>query len=790
MRLRTTLGPIVASLAFVATLTACEPPPSTSSAPHAVTRSVPTNAQGDQDSPAVASSPHGSLVAWHEEQGPGLYSSVRGIKATRVDPAGNLLDPTGILIAENADSSYDLASPAVAWNGSRYLVASITDQNGGGVAFVNGAFVDPSTGQVSGRFSLAPLDGGVFSDLALASDGSQFLAVWGYTDFNDSPRLAAARISGSASGQFEPDLISISDQLGRDPSVAWDGSRFLVGWEDLRGATSDIRATRVTASGVVQDPAGKLVSGAPGAQLGATVAARPGGFLVAWQDQRTGAFDVRAARVSDAGALPDPAGIVVAGGAGDQVSPAAAWNGSQFLVGWEASTDVRAARVSTAGTVVDPSGFLVSGTPAAQTTPAAAGHGSNVTIAWIDGRTPRAGTDIFGAQVSGTAVSPPDGRLVSQGPAPQRCPDVAFNGTDYFVVWAEARLAGRLDIFGARVSPGGVMRDPAGIAISQARGPQTCPAVDWNGSRFFVAWADRRSGGSDIYGTVVSSAGVVAVPGGEPLSTAPGDQLFVDVSANANAFLVAWEDHRADRGDIRGVRLSPTGAVLDAAPLALAVAPNAQVTPDLTARGSGFLAVWSDTRAGGFAQIRATRLGNTGPPLDPSGRVVASPSCCDAIEPVVAWSAPAQRFLVGWAAGEESVPVNGLAVTRLTASAEVLDPDGIGLRAGAQGADFHHMRDVTWNGSWFVVVFEGLLAPGSSGPYVSQLSGLAVGSGGGQRPLFQIARGAPGDVLAAASRGPGEEVGVAYELLTMSVCCADPRTPYTGADRVFLQTAT
>ena len=254
---------------------------------------------------------------------------------------------------------------------------------------------------------------------------------------------------------------------------------------------------------------------------------------------------------------------------------------------------------------------------------------------------------------------------------------------------------------------------------------------------------------------------------------------------------MAWEDRRADRGDIRGVRLSPTGAVLDAAPLALAVAPNAQVTPDLTARGSGFLAVWSDTAR------RRLRPDPGDPPRQhrttprPIGSGRGQQQLGDAIEPVVAWSAPAQRFLVGWAAGEESVPVNGLAVTRLTASAEVLDPDGIGLRAGAQGAEFHHMRDVAWNGSWFVVVFESLLAPGSSGPFVSQLSGLAVGSGGGQRPLFQIARGAPAHVLAAASRGPGEDVGVAYDLLTMSVCCtySPPTSPYTGADRVFLRTA-
>ena len=332
------------------------------------------------------------------------------------------------------------------------------------------------------------------------------------------------------------------------------------------------------------------------------------------------------------------------------------------------------------------------------------------------------------------------------------------------------------------------MRDPGGIAISQAPGDQTCPAVDWNGSRFFVAWTDRRTGGSDIYGTVVSSSGVVADPGGRALSTAPGDQLFVDVTANANAFLVAWEDHRADSGDIRGVRLSRTGAVLDAAPLALAVAPNAQVTPDLTARGNGFLAVWSDKRTGGLAQIRATRLGNTGPPLDPTGRVVASSSEGDSIGPVVAWSAPAQHFLLAWAIAGRSP--TWLAATRLTPSAGVLDPDGIGLGAGGDFDEVQGVRDVAWDGSRFVVILETWFIPGNNGTKFAKLYGQTVDAAGATRPSFLIAQGAPRNVVAAVSPGPEGEVGVAYDLLTMSICCSDPPTaPYTGADRVFLRTA-
>ena len=100
------------------------------------------------------------------------------------------------------------------------------------------------------------------------------------------------------------------------------------------------------------------------------------------------------------------------------------------------------------------------------------------------------------------------------------------------------------------------------------------------------------------------------------------------------------------------------------------------------------------------------------------------------------------------------------------------------------------MRDVAWNGSRFVVVYESVFTPGSSGPFMSEVYGLAVSPGGTTEPKFLIAQAARSDVLPAASRGPDQELGVSYNLLTASICCTDPPLPpYTGADRVFLRTA-
>jgi hypothetical protein len=47
-------------------------------------------------------------------------------------------------------------------------------------------------------------------------------------------------------------------------------------------------------------------------------------------------------------------------------------------------------------------------------------------------------------------------------------PRVAFDGTNYLVAWEDER-SGSQDIYGARVTRGGVVLDPAGFLILSGR---------------------------------------------------------------------------------------------------------------------------------------------------------------------------------------------------------------------------------------------------------------------------------------------------------------------------------
>ena len=109
--------------------------------------------------------------------------------------------------------------------------------------------------------------------------------------------------------------------------------------------------------------------------------------------------------------------------------------------------------------------------------------------------------------------------LVSTAAVPEQDPAVAFNGTDYLVVWEDQRNGpAAADIHGVRLDQTGTVLDAAGIVIAQAPNAQVAPAVASNGTDWLVTWQDGRSGPGqdDIYAARVLASGTVADPSASP----------------------------------------------------------------------------------------------------------------------------------------------------------------------------------------------------------------------------------------------------------------------------------
>ena len=130
------------------------------------------------------------------------------------------------------------------------------------------------------------------------------------------------------------------------------------------------------------------------------------------------------------------------------------------------------------------------------------------------------------------------------------------------------------------------MLDTAGIAISTAEeqyeGP---PTLAFDGDNFLVAWTaadtDHVPINYGIYGARVTQAGVALDTARIAISTRTYYQEHPALAFDGENFLVVWQDQRSGSDGIYGARVTPAGAVLDTAGIAISAAADSQSTPAL-----------------------------------------------------------------------------------------------------------------------------------------------------------------------------------------------------------------
>jgi len=117
---------------------------------------------------------------------------------------------------------------------------------------------------------------------------------------------------------------------------------------------------------------------------------------------------------------------------------------------------------------------------------------------------------------------------------------VAFDGTNYLVVWQSKDSLDYYDIYCARVTPSGEVLDTLGFPISIADSNQVNPEIAFDGENYVVVWEDYRNGPeADIYCAKVDTAGNVI--DSFPISTKEGDQIQPAlVKGSGNKVLVVY----------------------------------------------------------------------------------------------------------------------------------------------------------------------------------------------------------------------------------------------------------
>jgi hypothetical protein len=351
----------------------------------------------------------------------------------------------------------------------------------------------PPDGSAMGKTSALGLGAsGGSSGPAIASDGTHFLVVWDkkVSDLTWSAIYAALM---TASGTVSPPfLVSDAPLPEGDPAAVFGSMNYLVVWRetDLTGSVCNIRAARVDSSGAVLDPNGITIADASPCYFtpGPAVTFDGENFLVAWL-RGEGPSGVVASRVSAAGAVLDPAAIVMPMSTG--IDPAIASNRSNSLLVWSSYPKIEGARISQQGAVLDSAALLIS----------------------------TAGTE----------------------------PAVTYDGTNYVVVWTDSRSMGQA-VLGARVTAGGEVVDPVGFPIHAGSEWLSDPVIVGYGSGSVVAWTHRGSQYGGVMAARLDSAGCLRDRGPVGLASynlkSGFPTRYPALSSSASAVLAGWRESR------------------------------------------------------------------------------------------------------------------------------------------------------------------------------------------------------------------------------------------------------
>lgn len=403
-----------------------------------------------------------------------------------------------------------------------------------------------------------------------------------------------------------------------EPKVVWNGQHWLVCFASQYDPGSGYFATRVdavrvTPQGGVLD-ANPMTIAADGTGAAFAAASDGNGWVVAYTGYSAGNSDIRARRVTAAGAVLDPGGVVV--------QPAsymlffrlaASCAGGNYLFTWE-ENGLRGRRFTPAMVPVDAAPIALPGSQGV-----VAGAGSQFVLAWIRQNAQFAQEVVV--QRLGAALVPLD-----PGPVPLSNPQttpypsavsVAWDGAQWVVAWVQPVA----DVRACRFGSGGVVLDPGGVALpgmgtSPHYGP-TLGALAAGGAMHL--WHEARFGAADdVYGVPFTAAGQ---PGSEQLLSAGGEALRTPrVTAAADGYLVTALGERSTGSRILAWRVDAFGQSLDAAPIEVDSAGHALLQVGGSAwNGSHHLVVWADGQIG---QIRARRLRPDGTWIDPAAFAV------------------------------------------------------------------------------------------------------------------------------------------------------------------------
>lgn len=587
--------------------------------------------------PAIATDGTDYFVVWSDQR------TDVGLFGARVAADGTLRDPVGLRLGvhdpADRDGRYQAHEPAIAYTGTHYLVAFRASffSNDAHLRVLrvgrDGVPIDryPQTLVLTGSAVRAPA-------VAAAADGSA-LVVW-----RDEYPLGPSSISiygalvapDGRSALSTPRLIATRTEAALEtPTVASDGTGFLVGWVDRpTRSPAEARAIRVMPSGERVGVPVALAAPSP-IDPGISLAFNGTDYVAVWSEWVDAVRNYRivTARVRTDGTRRDATPTPLTTSGGQQTDPWITRQGAGALVTWSeltfgpggsSRTEVRSGRVRDDGTPLDPAGVTVSAGDYRGDHPAAVAGSRGALVVW-DGSavgSSTASVDIFARRLSVDGAVTGEQLLLSRGPVERASPAVASDGTQFLVVWYERRTPDGA-LYAARVQADGTVIDPVGIVVRDPHRPGSEPRIAFNGTHYLVAW---RTSGTPS-GRRLARDGRLVDTSDLYFGTASTlTNSLGPIASDGSGWLVVWSDNRrsvANRTDIYAALVRADGT-LGVSDIPLAATAEDESAPAAGFDGSRYLVAWQTFSPSAVASaVRGRHVapdGTMAPTVEYSGR--------------------------------------------------------------------------------------------------------------------------------------------------------------------------
>jgi hypothetical protein len=246
--------------------------------------------------------------------------------------------------------------------------------------------------------------------------------------------------------------------------------------------------------------------------------------------------------------------------------------------------------------------YAIAGGDWQEQAPDVAGAGPNFIVVWQDGRNAMNGFDIWAEGVQGNGGGLGEWLIGGDHhPGDDLEPAVAYLGNEddfvnaqFLVVWQHP-FGSTSAVLASRTRLNLRIDHSTPVYVSEVENSSTAPDVASDGTGYFVVWRRRGTGGFDIRGALVDNVANHNAGASFPISSAPGDEDSPAVAFNGG-YLVAWTDKRNASQDIYGARVTNAGSVKDMDGFAIAQTSANERKPALSGAPMGR---WSTVYASG-----------------------------------------------------------------------------------------------------------------------------------------------------------------------------------------------